>query len=67
MHYGDSITLYRNDGSAVSARQFYLLPSDNKPEGLVSDDGRIIYSGDGVGKIFWFKDTREKLYRDKPS
>ena len=66
MRYGDAIKLFRADGSQVKAKYFYLKPTGNLAEGLITDDGRIIYCRDGQKALFWFKDTEETLFLQKP-
>lgn len=66
MQRGESITLYRVDGTEVPAKNFYLKPTDTLAEGLVTDDGRDIQCEDEQGGVFRFRDTQEKLYLNNP-
>jgi len=66
MHFGDSITLYRENGSAVVVREFRRQPTDTLAEGLVTDDGRIVWCQDEGQGIFFFQDTQEKLSLKPP-
>jgi hypothetical protein len=62
MRYGRTITFRGSDGSTVQAREFYIKPTDRLAEGFITDDGRVIYCQDEVAKLFWFKDTQERLH-----
>ena len=67
MRHGEEIILYRADGAEVIATAFYTRPNDKLAQGFVTEDGRIIFCEDEEKGLFWFEDTQEKLYRDRPS
>ncbi len=67
MHYGDSVTLYSDSGSKVVARQDYTSAKSRLADGLITTDGRVIYSKDENDGVYWFRDTQEVLFKAPPS
>ena len=60
------ITLYREDGTEVIARNYYSSPTRQLASGLISEDGRLIRCADSERGLFWFAETEEKLTLTKP-
>jgi hypothetical protein len=63
---GTTITLYEADGTPIAAREFRLKSGSRLADGLVTDDGRIIYCRDEQKGLFFYDDSRKELYLRKP-
>jgi hypothetical protein len=66
MQNHELFTLFLTDGSVVNVRNYYKSSTARLADYLISDDGRQIYCQDEEQGLFWYADTQEKLYRDKP-
>jgi hypothetical protein len=62
------MTLYRKDGSQITARKYYLNNTERFAEGgILTYDNRRIFCRDEQRGIFSFADTHEELYLADPS
>ena len=67
MQNHEPFKLYRHDGAEVPVRNVYRSTDSKLADHLISDDGRVIYCQDEQEGVFWFEDTRDLLYLNKPS
>jgi hypothetical protein len=66
MYLGEELTLYRKDGSTFTARLIQYEKDSEFADGLFYE-GRMIYCQSDELGVFWFADTKEKVFDFPPT